>query len=272
MKTDLQQLIIPEKYKADASVIISDGYAMNIGVGVDADIPYKPGQPYRVSELRVMNVLNGCGTIILNLVRRELRSGDILVVPAGSVMELVSLDADVRVRLMSSQTETIDKPLQIHPSGEDATDLDAMVTAIWNGLHLEPKATEFVRFQFLAFLSRVKHIAGRLPKLQSLRSDEIFQLFIEAVNAYATQSRRIPFFADKLGITPHHLSAVVKEASGESAMDWINRAVIQRAKLLLSQGMTALQVSEAMEFPDAPYFNRYFKRLTGQTPGEYQKK
>ena len=78
--------------------------------------------------------------------------------------------------------------------------------------------------------------------------------------------------AEKLGISPHHLSAVVKEASGESAMGWIHKAAIQRAKLLLSQGMTALQVSEALEFSSAPYFNRYFKRLTGMTPGEYQKR
>ena len=119
---------------------------------------------------------------------------------------------------------------------------------------------------------KVKYLAGKAQRRKSLRSEEIFQLFIEAVNTFTTQNRRIPFFAEKLGISPHHLSAVVKEASGESAMGWIHKAAIQRAKLLLSQGMTALQVSEALEFSSAPYFNRYFKCLTGMTPGEYQKR
>jgi AraC-like DNA-binding protein len=37
-------------------------------------------------------------------------------------------------------------------------------------------------------------------------------------------------------------------------------------------GRVCYQVSEAIGFTDAPYFNRYFKRLTGLTPGEYQKR
>ena len=272
MKTELEKIILPEAYRDNSSVIVSDGYAMNIGVNIRGGLPYKPRQPYNVPELRVMNVLDGQGAILLNLVRRELTAGDILAVPAGLVVELISFSDDIRIRLMSSQSESIEGVVHIHPSDSDAAELDSMMLSIWNGLHLEPKATEYVRFQFLAFLSRIKYIAGNVSKPHSMRADEIFHQFIEYVNIYATQNRRIPFYADKLGITPHHLSAVVKQVSGESAMEWINRAVIQRAKLMLSQGLTALQVSEAIGFTDAPYFNRYFKRLTGLTPGEYQKR
>ena len=272
MKTELEKIILPEAYRDNSSVIVSDGYVMNIGVNIRGGLPYRPGQPYNVPELRVMKVLEGHGAILLNLVRRELAAGDILAVPAGSVVELISFSDDIRIRLMSSQSESIEGVLHIHPSVDDAAELDSMMLSIWNGLHLEPKATEYVRFQFLAFLSRIKYIAGNMSKPHSMRADEIFHQFIEYVNIYATQNRRIPFYADKLGITPHHLSAVVKQVSGESAMEWINRAVIQRAKMMLSQGLTALQVSEAIGFTDAPYFNRYFKRLTGLTPGEYQKR
>ena len=147
--------------------------------------------------------------------------------------------------------------------------MEALMTAIWRGLR--EKADDYVQTLSKAFLTKVLMIEGSVPKKKSLRSDELFSRFIEAVNTWCTQSRRIPFYADKLGITAHHLSAIVKTASGESAMSWIHQATIQRAKLLLSQGQTALQVSEALEFPDAPYFNRYFKRHTGMPPGAYQK-
>ena len=48
----------------------------------------------------------GQGAILLNLVRRELAAGDILAVPAGSVVELISFSDDIRIRLMSSQSES----------------------------------------------------------------------------------------------------------------------------------------------------------------------
>ena len=76
-------------------------------------------------------------------------------------------------------------------------------------------------------------------------------------------------YAEQLSLTPHYLSAVIKEASGRNAMEWVNQAAIQRAKLLLMQGLTAQQVADALEFPSPQYFNRFFKPETGQTPGQY---
>lgn len=272
MKSTLPQLLVPESAKDSASVAVAGGYAMNNGTGLSASLPYPQGQPYRVPDLRVMIVMEGEGSLLVNLVRSDLRGGDIVVVPAGTIVEPTSISADFKARLISSQTDKVEKPLLVHPEAKDREELGLMTNIIWRALHTEPPALDTARFQFLTFLSKVKYLAGKAPRRKSLRSEEIFQLFIEAVNTFTTQNRRIPFFAEKLGISPHHLSAVVKEASGESAMGWIHKAAIQRAKLLLSQGMTALQVSEALEFSSAPYFNRYFKRLTGMTPGEYQKR
>lgn len=271
MQSNLKQLHLPESVKTSEAVVIAGGYAMNNGMGISGPLPYPAGQPYRVPELRVISILEGEGSLIVNLVKHDLGPGDYLVVPAGTIIEPVSFSPDARVRLLSSRTESTEKPLHIHPEKDDQDELEPMLRTLWKALHTEPLALDLVRFQFLAFIAKLKYIHGLVPRPQSLRAEEIFQMFIEAVNSYVSQNRRLPFFADKLGITPHHLSAVVKDASGESAMSWIHKATVQRAKLLLSQGMTALQVSEALEFPNAPYFNRYFKRLTGQTPGEYQK-
>lgn len=271
MKSTLRQLNVPDSVKGSEAFILTGGYGMNIEMKMQGVMPYPAGQPYRVPELRVMEILSGEASLILNLVRYDLTSGDILVVPSGAIIEPVSLSEDLGARLMSSQSEVVEKPVRIHPGPEDLSELESMMQTIWRALHTEPLAIDVVRFQFLAFLAKVKYLGSLSPEKPGIRADEIFQLFIEAVNTYASQGRRIPFFADKLGITPHHLSSVVKISSGESAQSWIHRAVIQRAKILLDQGQTALQVSEALEFPNAAYFSRYFKRITRITPGEYQK-
>ena len=267
MNSKIQPLVLPEEYRSDTIAVAGD-YAMNLRVSMDL-IPYRAGQPYLVPQLRAVYVLQGTVQFLVNLVPMELGAGTLMLVPPGSVIELLERSPDIEVRLMAFGSEALDHPVLITPQGEQKEDMEALMTAIWRGLR--EKADDYVQTLSKAFLTKVLMIEGSVPKKKSLRSDELFSRFIEAVNTWCTQSRRIPFYADKLGITAHHLSAIVKTASGESAMSWIHQATIQRAKLLLSQGQTALQVSEALEFPDAPYFNRYFKRHTGMPPGAYQK-
>lgn len=268
MKSNIQPINVPQGYSS-GTIAVSGDYAMNLRVSSMEMIPYRTGEPYLVPQLRGMYVLKGTVTFLVNLVRMELCTGTLMMVPSGSVIEILEISPEIEVRLMSFGNETLDHPVVITPQGEEKEDLEALMTAIWRGL----RSGEADYFQALvrAFLTKVLLVEGASPKKKSLRADELFAQFIEAINSWCMQSRRIPFYADKLGISAHHLSAVVKEASGESAMNWIHRATIQRAKLLLSQGKTALQVSELLEFPDAPYFNRYFKRHTGVTPGAYQK-
>ncbi len=87
------------------------------------------------------------------------------------------------------------------------------------------------------------------------------------------QERSIPFYADLLHITPHHLSAIIKKASGQSVMYWINRATVQEAKLLLKTNkLMAYEIANRMNFTSASAFSKFFKRETGMTPRTYQEK
>lgn len=267
MKSQIQPLIVPEGYRS-STIMAAGDYAMNLRVSMDL-IPYRAGQPYLAPKMRATYVLQGTAQFLVNLVQVELRTGALMIVPPGCVIELLERSPDMEVRLMAFGDEALDHLVLVSPQGEEKEDMEALMTAIWRGLR--DKATDYVQTLSKAFVSKALMIEGAAPKKKSLRSEELFTQFIEAVNAWCMQNRRIPFYADKLGISAHHLSAIVKAVSGESAMSWIHRATIQRAKLLLSQGQTALQVSEALEFPDAPYFNRYFKRHTGMPPGAYQK-
>ncbi len=43
----------------------------------------------------------------------------------------------------------------------------------------------------------------------------------------------ISFYADKLCLTPHYLSTVIREVSGQTVMQWINKPLFFEAKVLL---------------------------------------
>ncbi|MDR0815228.1 MAG: helix-turn-helix domain-containing protein [Bacteroidales bacterium] len=95
--------------------------------------------------------------------------------------------------------------------------------------------------------------------------------FLKHVQAHYKEQRDIGFYADKLCLTPKHLSKVMKENSGKSAGEWIDDYVILEAKALLkSTNMTIQQISDELNFPSQSFFGKYFKRNTGMSPKTYR--
>lgn len=63
----------------------------------------------------------------------------------------------------------------------------------------------------------------------------------------------------------------MRYVSGKSAKHWIDEATINAIKVQLRY--TDKQVAEIaydMNFPNASFFCKYFKRLTGMTPMDYR--
>ena len=89
---------------------------------------------------------------------------------------------------------------------------------------------------------------------------------------HSKHERSVNFYADKLCLTPHYLSSVIRETSGQTVMQWINQAVILEAKVLLKHSnLLVFQISDELNFPNPSFFSKFFKRMTGMTPAEYQK-
>ncbi|MDR1169291.1 MAG: helix-turn-helix domain-containing protein [Prevotellaceae bacterium] len=104
------------------------------------------------------------------------------------------------------------------------------------------------------------------------RRTVLVEEFLDLVQLHYREQRELAFYAGKLCLTPRHLSKVIKETSGTTANDWIDRHVILEAKALLkSTGMTVQQISEELNFPSQSFFGKYFKRCTGISPSEYKK-
>jgi AraC-like DNA-binding protein len=94
---------------------------------------------------------------------------------------------------------------------------------------------------------------------------------MELVQEHYRKERLIGFYADKLCITPKYLSKLVKETTGRSAGDWIERHVTLEARAMLqSSDMTIQQIATSLNFPNQSFFGKYFKRATGISPKQYR--
>lgn len=109
-------------------------------------------------------------------------------------------------------------------------------------------------------------------KQDKSKQEVLVEKFLSLVQTHYKEQRGLEFYADKLCLTPKHVSKVIKETSGKSANDWIDDHVILEAKALLkSTNMTVQQISDNLNFPSQSFFGKYFKRHTGEAPKDYRK-
>lgn len=103
------------------------------------------------------------------------------------------------------------------------------------------------------------------------RSESLFYRFIVDIeNNYKTE-RSVSFYAERLCVTPKHLSSVIKDISGQTASECIDFYVISEIKrLLASTDMSIQEISCRLNFANQSFFGKYFKSHTGYSPREYR--
>lgn len=126
---------------------------------------------------------------------------------------------------------------------------------------------EALFYETLGIYTTVMNRQNRTPS----RREELLSKFITLVEQDFRRERTVVYYARKLCLSPKHLSAVVKAASGMTAGEWIDRKVILEAKLLLrNTGMTIQEISTELNFNNQSFFGKYFKHLTGRSPREFR--
>ncbi len=105
------------------------------------------------------------------------------------------------------------------------------------------------------------------------RKEELMAKFILAVGEEFRQHREVSYYAQKLCITPKHLTSVSKVVSGRTAGEWIENFVTMEAKVLLkTTNLTIQEISVLLNFANQSFFGKYFKHQTGMTPSDFRRK
>jgi AraC family transcriptional activator of pobA len=82
----------------------------------------------------------------------------------------------------------------------------------------------------------------------------------------------IDFYAGKLGISSKRLNQILKEKLDKTGTQIIHDRIILEAKRrIIHTEVTIKEIAYDLGFSDRPYFSRFFKKQTGQTPEEFQK-
>ena len=235
-------------------------------------------QPYRVDEGRVMMVTRGWVRVVINLEEQRLEQQSLIVLVADSIFEIQEWSDDFDLRAFTFKDlplfTSISQQTYLTLNDDEWRLTNEYVELMWHETRYQPLQPEVITHLQTALLLELKRLADREETLRqqtATRQDKIFHQFLRLVNLYGLRERKIEFYADKLCVTPNHLGAVIKKASGLTVMQWLNRHAIQKAKVLLRYSdLPIWEVAERMNFANPSFFSKFFKREIGMTPAEYR--
>lgn len=247
--------------------------------------------PFTINDYRLGMIVRGEADINFNLVDRHLSAGTLVYLGPGSIINPIRLSDDLEIYGIGLFADfpmpfaSGNMPAALNGQVRDfqlPVDADNLQTArnildtLWHLVHQPDYHRPTVSSLVAALMRHYDHLfhlqADTLAATRS-REQTIFDRFIQLVNQHCREEHKISYYADRMCLTERYLGTVVRQTSGTTAKDWIDRALITQAKVLLRHSNhSVLQISEELNFPNPAFFSKYFKRLTGITPSEFQGK
>lgn len=248
---------------------------------------FMSGQPFQHSDTFIGMLMYGSFDCIINLQRRHLQAGDILLVTPGSIVQAEGNAGDFQMQVLHLSDKLIAEifdgkmPPLLHqrmngvllrPSETEKELALSMLNTLWIAVHTDYK--DNLNAELRNFLIYVRNMALRQNNVkvaEQSRNVQVFNRFIQLVNKHCERHRDMEFYADKICLNKQYLSSIISDVSHRKASSWIEEAVITRAKVLLRHDdLTVNEISDRLGFSESSNMTRYFKRATGLTPLEYR--
>jgi len=101
----------------------------------------------------------------------------------------------------------------------------------------------------------------------------VVKKFLQLVEENYQNNLTVNEYADKLSITPNHLTQTVNQLTGKTSSQIIKaKQVLEIKRLLVHTNLSVTEIAGQLNFPDQSYFTRFFKRETGISPLQYRTK
>ena len=225
----------------------------------------------------VVFVKSGSADAVVNMENSTWQAGDVIVMSSYTMLEVKTTtpDFDMIVIYIGEEVPT-EGNLVLHTTPDEWQEMMKMVDALWTVARHHPFRKEAVMALAASMITNLQYITSKEQSsdMGNLSNDErIFRRFKRHVDKYADKEHYVSFYAEQQCLSANYLSTIVSKVSGSSATEWINRALILHAKVLLkTTRMMTSEIAANLNFSDHATFTKFFKRETGLTPREFREK
>ncbi|MBO7609191.1 MAG: helix-turn-helix domain-containing protein [Muribaculaceae bacterium] len=285
---DMIQNVMSNTIKNKKGLFLTQEFAIINGEGASDMFRYMLSRkaPLFINDYRIGIVIKGDVRVNINLIDRHIVDGSLVFITPGSIVQPISIEGDLNIMgvavfndmlLPAGRIPQILKgeirDFQLPVKYENIVWLRQLVNIIWQLVH----SSSWNRDVFMSLISSMLWFYDDCYQLSvshavsPSHTASIFQRFIALVNSHCRTEHQLAFYADRLCVTQRHLGVVIKQVSGLTAKGWIDRALINEAKVMLKHtDMTVVQISDTLNFPNPSFFAKFFKRHANLTPVQYR--
>ena len=246
--------------------------------------------PHKIKKVTQIVITAGQLSCLVDFRMWSLKAPAVALFLPGQVVESIDLDEDFSgfgMVMNQDFTDSLNLPVslqerlfikdtQFYSVSEEVLDALSSVYRQVSSLMKQPDnpyREEIIRHLFSAYyygLGYYMHGLQSLPSAMTPQQEKCERFMSLVAENFKTQ-RDIGFYADKLCVTSKYLSTMLKQETGMTALDWIEKHVVLYAKSCLSStSMTIQEISDELDFPSQSVFGKYFKRVEGMSPKAYR--
>ena len=248
-------------------------------------MPLVVGYEIMTDKIVFLMCHSGAMHLLLNYHKLSLSAGQIFIALPGMIIDTreISSDFSATTMLLSERfTDSLNlgspyrtllsiqrQPILTLMAGmEEAM---ANFVGMVRGLLSQPSHPNLDRVLHLLFESWFFGFGPYLHSNESQRiataAEQHTEQFLRLVEQNFRQQHSLDWYASQMSITTKRLGICVKQTSGRTAADWIERHRLHEALRLLRSGkLSVKEVASQLGFPNQSTFGTWFKHLTGTSP------
>jgi AraC family transcriptional activator of pobA len=101
----------------------------------------------------------------------------------------------------------------------------------------------------------------------------VVKKFFQLVEENYQKNLSVAQYADKMALTPNHLTQTVNQLTGKTSSQLIkSKQILEIKRLLVHTNLSVTEIAQSLNFPDQSYFAKFFKREVGLSPLKYRGK
>lgn len=289
--TQMQRFLEPHMAQMHENMFMNEELAILHGDPRLFRLVMSQHPPFVINDYRMGLLIKGEIRVSFNLVEKRISGGTLVFIGPGSIISPVSFTDDLEVYglalspefpmpfaagQMPSAFNGQVRDFQLQVSAVDLSVAQSVIDTIWQIVcqcdYNRPTVSALVA-------ALMQHYDGLFRRQQSQQQDSlshqqtVFDRFIYLVDHNATREHQLSFYAQRMCLTERYLGTLIRQASGITAKEWIDRALILRIKVELRHtDKSVAQIADEMNFPNPSFFCKYFKRMTGMTTQAYREK
>lgn len=245
--------------------------------------------PFIIDDYRMGIFVGGEAHLTINLVERHITPGTLVFLGPGTIINPIDFSGQLEVygiglfadfpmpfapgQMPSSFNGQL-RDFQIKVDEPDIATARHIIDSIWHIIHQKDYNRQTVSSLVAAMMYHYDAIYRRHSEQQSIihsREQTIFDRFIQLVNQHCAEQHQIGYYASRLCLTERYLSTVIRQTSGVTAKEWIDRALITRIKVeLIHTDKSVARIADDLGFANPAFFCKFFKRLTSLSPQKYR--